>query len=405
MEIRVPRYRTTNPELDRQILELAEQWVPPDRRDLFVDVTIAALSLATTGGHGPVEVKLDRKKQETRVLPVEIDRGAIVDKESLARARRNLRIPTLAMIELAEAVQIFNAYHDRRKVTIFGSARESESSPLFDAAFTTGELFANHDWDVITGAGPGIMKAGTQGAGHSKAFGLRIRVPFEETATEYFKDDHLITFRYFFTRKLFFVKEAHAFVIFPGGWGTADELYEFLTLQQTGKVRPAPLVLQDEPGGDFWIRWEQLEKERAEKGYIGADDWRFFELVWSPEDAWSRVADFYRVYHSMEFIEDNPEDEHGFCVIRLQPRNEENHDLLDRINDTYLSELTERFRDIIRDGEISRSAPLPYEIDRGLYLDYERIGFFASRRHFARYVELLDELNGITRRRLGFGNQ
>jgi uncharacterized protein (TIGR00730 family) len=232
---------------------------------------------------------------------------------------------------------------------------------------------------VITGAGPGIMEAGVEGAGPDNAFGVSIRLPFEAATSQFLAGDpKLMNFRYFFTRKLLFVKEAHGFVLLPGGFGTMDETFELLTLVQTGKTQPAPIVLLDVPGGTFWASWRSFtEQELAANDYVGKHDLNLMLITDDVEWAVDEVTGFYANYHSQRYVE-------GILVLRLQraPGPEE----LDALND--------EFADIVARGRIESINATPAEQADNDHLDLDRIAFRFDRHNFARLRELIDRLNG-----------
>jgi uncharacterized protein (TIGR00730 family) len=215
--VRLPRYRTGDDELDAAIAALVEHIAPADDEDLIFELLATAALLGR-----------DRA-----------DRG-------------DLKIADSALQELRHAFKAFEPFRAARKVAIFGSARTRRDDPLYEQARRLAAAMAEQDWMVITGAGPGIMEAGIEGAGADNAFGVSIRLPFESPTSHFVADDpKLLRFRYFFTRKVTFIKESHGFVLLPGGYGTMDEAFELLTLVQTGKAPPAPIVLLDVPGATY----------------------------------------------------------------------------------------------------------------------------------------------------------
>ena len=221
-------------------------------------------------------------------------------------SRSDLRLASAALRELRYATKVFAPYEGVRKVTIFGSARTPPSDPCYAMAKEFGRLLADAGWMVITGAGPGIMQAGHEGAGRDRSFGVNIRLPFEQSANPAIEGSpRLVTFRYFFVRKLFFVKESHAIVLFPGGFGTLDEGFEVLTLIQTGKTPPVPVILADHPGGDYWKRFLAFVDEvlRA-RGLVSPDDVGLLRTVDSAEGAMKEILGFYRNYHSSRHLRD-----------------------------------------------------------------------------------------------------
>ena len=280
--------------------------------------------------------------------------------------RLDLKITSATLKEMRAAFRAFAPYRDIPKVTIFGSARTLPTDPSYAQARDLAEHMASCGWMVVTGAGPGIMAAGLEGAGRENSFGVNIRLPFEQSANAFIAgDEKLISMKYFFTRKLMLMKESLGFVSLPGGFGTLDETMELLTLIQTGKAGPAPLVLLDEPGGTFWPAFAQfLDDEVAPRKLIDADD---LDLLLCTDDvhvAADEVMRFYRNYHSIRWVND-------LLVIRMQRGPD----------DTELAGLNERFSSIATDGTITRSDPLPAEVRDDDHLDLHRIalrysGFF-----------------------------
>ncbi len=244
---------------------------------------------------------------------------------------------------------------------------------------------AAYDWMVITGAGPGIMEAGLEGAGADNAFGVSIRLPFEAATSQFIAagDPKLVNFRYFFTRKLEFVKEAHGFAMLPGGFGTMDETFELLTLVQTGKSQPAPIVLLDVPDGTFWSSWRSfVEQELVTSGYIDKRDLDLFLITDDVELAVEEVTGFYANYHSQRFVD-------GRLVLRLQHAPD----------DTTLDALNEEFADIVVRGRIDRIEVTAAEQADDDNVDLDRIAFRFDRHGFARLRSLIDRLNGREPRR------
>jgi uncharacterized protein (TIGR00730 family) len=261
---------------------------------------------------------------------------------------------------------------------MFGSARTLRDDPLYDQARRFAAAIAERDWMVITGAGPGIMEAGIEGAGPDRAFGVSIRLPFEATSSQLIADDpKLLSFRYFFTRKLAFIKEADGFVLLPGGFGTLDEAFELLTLVQTGKAQPAPIVLLDIPGGTYWSRWREFtEHEMLSRGYISDGD---LDMVFTTDDAdaaVNEVVGFFTNYQSQRFVR-------GRLILRL--RRAPADDVLDA--------LTSEFRDIVARGSIERVEASQEEVADDDDLDSERVALWFDRFGWARLRILIDRLN------------
>jgi uncharacterized protein (TIGR00730 family) len=292
-------------------------------------------------------------------------------------SRGDLKIATAAIREMRRAFAAFAPYRHVRKVSIFGSARTTSESSLYRQTVELAARMAEREWMVITGAGPGIMRAGVEGAGVENSFGVSIRLPFETSSPEFDGDrSRLIPFRYFFTRKLMFMKESSGFVLLPGGFGTLDECFELLTLLQTGKSVPAPVVLLDEPGGTYWSRWVEFIRHELEGDYIASQD---LDLVRVTDDigvAVDEITSFYANYDSIRFVE-------GHLVIRLQRAPDAER----------LAALTEEFADILVDGRIDRVAADPREIAEHDAVDLERVALHFDRRGWARLRHLIDALN------------
>ncbi|HEX6219703.1 MAG TPA: TIGR00730 family Rossman fold protein [Acidimicrobiia bacterium] len=292
--------------------------------------------------------------------------------------RGDLKLINTAVKEMRYSNLVFSR-HDEPKVTIFGSARTPEDDPNYVLTVEFAAMMASHGWGIITGAGPGIMEAGAKGAGTENSFGVNIRLPFEASANEYLADGRTVNFKYFFTRKLGFVKESQAFVIMPGGFGTLDEAFELITLIQTGKSDLHPIVLLEAEGTGYW---EPLigftTKILLGKGMISDSDLALFLETTDPLEACNHILKFYTNYHSQRFTA-------GKLILRLRqaPTDEE------------LAGLNEDFSDIVVEGEIERVEPNQAEIEDEDALDMDRITFYFDRRHFGRLRQLIDRLNDL----------
>ncbi|HEY5649190.1 MAG TPA: TIGR00730 family Rossman fold protein, partial [Nitrospiria bacterium] len=222
-------------------------------------------------------------------------------------SRLDVKILNAALRELRFAFKLFKKYRHIRKVTVFGSARTPEDNPAYQQAADFASRVVKHGYMVITGAGDGIMKGAQEGAGRKMSFGVNIQLPFEQNPNIYIENDpKLVTFKYFFTRKLIFVKETDAIALFPGGFGTLDEMFESLTLMQTGKSDIMPIVLIDTPGGNYWTEWrEHFNRHFLKRGLISEEDMSFFKVTSSVEEAVGEVTGFYRNFHSYRFIRDS----------------------------------------------------------------------------------------------------
>jgi uncharacterized protein (TIGR00730 family) len=290
-------------------------------------------------------------------------------------------IADAALAEMSEAFRVFRPYRDIRKVTMFGSARTQPEDPIYVLARDLAAHLAEAGWMVVTGAGPGIMAAGSEGAGRDRTFGVNIRLPHEEGANPFIaQDPKLVEMRYFFTRKLMLIKESHAYAVLPGGFGTQDEAYELLTLLQTGKAEPAPVVLVETDGGTYWKGWQRfLSEEAIAPGWVSPEDTALFRVANSVEEAAQEILGFYRNYHSCRWVGD-------LLVLRLQvaPSTAE------------LADLNRRFADIVLSGQIRLAKPFPPERSGNDHLELPRLAFRFDKFHFSRLRLLIDALNECT---------
>ena len=288
----------------------------------------------------------------------------------------DLKITNTALKELRYAYKVFAPYRDTRKVTVFGSARTPHTEQTAEAARHFGHRMVEEGWMVITGAGAGIMGAAQEGAGGEQSFGLNIRLPWEQDANPWIASDpKLITFKYFFTRKLFLVKEAHAVVLFPGGFGTMDEAFELLTLTQTGKAAIVPIILMEVGPRSYWRTWDAWIRETlVAEQLIDADDTSLYRIVDSVEDAVAEIKRFYRVFHSARIVGDN-------LVFRL----------LRPLPDTAVRELQRGFDDILK-GPADQS-PGPIERELSEFPDLPRLILPFNRNSYSRLRQLIDVVN------------
>ena len=339
--MRLPRYRTGDPELDEEVAALASR-VSDEDADLIFELVTSAVRLARDHA----------------------DRG-------------DLKMANAALKEMRYSFHVFEPYRSQRKVAIFGSARTQPHDPLYDQARRFARAIAACEWMVITGAGPGIMEAGIEGAGAERAFGVSIRLPFEAAVSQFADDPKLINFRYFFTRKVTFVKEADAFVLLPGGFGTLDEAFELLTLVQTGKAQSGPIVLLDTPGGTYWAGWlDFVRQELLDNRYVSPPDLGLLTVTDDVDTAVRAVTGFFANYVSQRFVE-------GRLVLRLRTPPD----------DATLAALSEEFTDITRRGQLERVGASPAEVEDGDALDAARIAFWFDKRGWARLRTLIDRLN------------
>lgn len=296
--------------------------------------------------------------------------------------RGELKLLCSTLRDFKQSFTVFDRHRHRRKVSIFGSARTPVGSPVYELCRQFAAALAARGYMVITGAGPGIMRAGNEGAGRENSFGVNIRLPFEQAANDIIDgDEKLITFKYFFTRKLSFVKESDAIVLFPGGFGTMDEGFESLTLLQTGKCDPLPVILMDLPGSNYWPAWEAYLRENLlSKGLISASDRNLFRYTSDIDKAIHEIELFYRCYHSLRYVGD-------YVILRLTRRP----------TPKLMAILNERYRDLLAAGDFEVMDG-PHRAERNEPEDVRalpRIGFHFVQRGFGRLRRLIDEINMI----------
>ncbi|HLX89088.1 MAG TPA: TIGR00730 family Rossman fold protein [Acidimicrobiales bacterium] len=292
----------------------------------------------------------------------------------------DLKLASAALAEMAEAFRVFRPYRHGMKVTFFGSARTLPDDPLYVQASRLAERVAAAGWMVVTGAGPGIMAAAMEGAGREQSLGVNIRLPHEQGANPFIaQDPKLVEMRYFFTRKLMLIKESDAYAVLPGGFGTLDEAFELLTLLQTGKAQPAPLVLLDVPGGSYWQGWRAFVDEQvASRGLVSADDHALYHVTSDVEEAANELLGYYRNYHSCRWVGD-------LLVVRLQQAPTR----------AQLEDLNREFADIVASGTIRPTKPLSPERSGADHVELPRIAFRFDRVNYGRLRQLIDALNAL----------
>jgi len=292
--------------------------------------------------------------------------------------RGDVKLLSTALKELRYCFKVFSAYRQRRKATVFGSARLPLDHPACVAAVDFGRRLAQAGFMIITGAANGIMEAGHIGAGRENSIGVNILLPFEQEANTIIAGDvKLMHLKYFFTRKLLFVKESDAVALFPGGFGTQDEAYEALTLVQTGKSHMFPIVCVDYAGDDYWKAWDQfIRKHMLARRMVSPADTSLYKVTDSVDVAVAEVLNFYRVYHSMRYVGDE-------LVLRLQKK----------LSPELLEKLRTEFADIVVRGTIEQSAALPAEVNDVQVAEMPRLRFHFDRRHLGRLRMLIDVIN------------
>jgi len=338
----------------------------------------------------------DAERTTTRSIdnrPAELSEGArtrhtedLIDRikesaDQLARdgsTRGDLKILSRALRELRYAFKVFTPYRRAYKVSVFGSARTPSDNPAYQQAVRFGREMAEKNWFVLTGAASGIMEAGHVGAGREKSMGLNIMLPFEQDANPVIAGDHkLVHMKYFFTRKLMFVKECDAVVCFPGGFGTLDEGLEVLTLLQTGKRDMVPVIFMNPEGGDFWEPFHQFVLDRLlKRGMISPEDLALYKIIDNCEEAINEILTFYRVYHSMRYVKNK-------LVFRLQKIPPE----------SWINQIRQDFADILVDGCFEVTEPLDAEKDEPDLNELPRLVFEFNRRSLGRLRQLIDRIN------------
>ncbi|MFH1190072.1 MAG: TIGR00730 family Rossman fold protein [Candidatus Omnitrophota bacterium] len=290
----------------------------------------------------------------------------------------DLKLANNALKELRYSFKVFSPYRNVKKVIIFGSARSKKASAEYKMAEEFARKLTAKGYMIVTGGGPGVMEAGNKGAAPGKEFALNIRLPFEQKPNPYiYEKDKIINFKYFFTRKLIFVKETDATALFPGGFGTHDEGFEMLTLIQTGKSRPRPIVLMEPAGSAYWTAWRRYVKDHLLKnGFIEKEDLKLFHIAKTVDDGLRYIEDFYKIYHSIRYVS-------GLTVIRLNKE----------IPGKTLKLINQKFEDILTDGGIKPSPPTSKEAEEGEYLNLPRIAMHFNMRDYGRLYEMIHVIN------------
>ncbi|HYR23822.1 MAG TPA: TIGR00730 family Rossman fold protein [Chthoniobacterales bacterium] len=337
------RLWTVEPPFDERVKDLVRDWGANKNPELIEEMIVTALKMAR-------------------------DEMGVADLKLINRSLKEMRY----------AAKVFARYSKFRKVVVFGSARVPPDAAESKVAEDFARAVVSHDYMVITGGGEGIMGAAQRGAGRERSFGLNIRLPFEQQANEMIEGDpKLINFNYFFARKLNFVKESHAFALFPGGFGTLDETFEILTLMQTGKARIIPIVLLDRPNGTYWQTWMKFLTEHLFKlGLVSQEDFSFFKIAHDVDEAVREILQFYKVYHSARWVEEK-------LVLRIcQP-----------LSKDAVAELNKNFADLIREGSIVQGSALRQEKNEPEIWNLSRLILTPYRNNFGRFRQLIDAIN------------
>ena len=346
------RRSTGNERIDRAILEL--------------------LDLVTVDGSDR-DNRLDNRDQLREILVTAMNMA--LDSAAGRNDRLDLKIANAALSEMRDGYRMFQPHRGRRKVTIFGSARTERSDPLYELTRQMAAALSAKDWMVVTGAGPGIMAAGLDGAGRENALGVSIRLPFESAANEFVEPENLVDMRYFFTRKLALLREAQAFVVMPGGFGTLDEAFELLTLIQTGKATPVPIVMLG-LGHGYWTAWQHFMEKVTEEGYTSRTDSDMYFITNSVEEAVAEIERFYSNFHSLRWQGDT-------LILRVHRSPD----------DEQLATLNDEFAPYTDGTPIVRSGPLESERAENDHVDLARVTLRFNRRQPGRLRRLIDTTN------------
>lgn len=336
---------TGDKSVDRKVAELVAQWDCGRRNPLIEEMLVTALKL----GH---------------------DENSEADLKLINRTLKEMRATS----------KMFHPYQAERKVAVYGSARTPPGQPEFEAALEFSGKMRDHGFMTITGAGEGIMGAAQKGAGRDSSFGLNIKLPFEQGANATIIDDpKLITYNYFFTRKLAFVKESDASALFPGGFGTMDECFEVLTLIQTGKASVFPVVMVDAPGGTYWRTFQQFVREHLGRlKLISEEDLELFKITDDVDEAVEEILNFYRVFHSYRFVGKR-------MVVRLEQQ----------LSDRQLGQLDTEFPDLLASGHFELGEALPEERNEEALHNHPRLIFEVHRGKAGRIRQLINRLNSF----------
>ena len=305
--------------------------------------------------------------------------STILDLAEGGADRLDWKILTASLLDMKRAFQTLHPYRHVRKISIFGSARLGPDTPEYQMAVAFARCVTQQGFMVVTGGGPGIMQAGNEGAGAENSFGLNIQLPFEQGSNPFIEGDpKLINFKYFFTRKLFFLRESDALALFPGGFGTQDEAFECLTLVQTGKSHFVPLVLIDKPGGDYWHSWyDYVQKHLLQRGLVSSDDFSLFTMTDRLDVACDAIANFYRVYHSNRFTQ-------GQLILRLKTE----------LSDENVDHLNQEFSDILVKGKIEKGVSMP-ETGEPASTSLPCLLMYFNQRDYGRLYQLIRHLNQL----------
>lgn len=370
---------------------------PRDDQDYFQDVGPFIADDDFTGGFvhalpvGEEHLSKQERSFEERIKKLVADWGCVgspaLIEELVMTALKighddtgvaELKLLNRALKEMRYANKVFRPYRHSRKVTVFGSARTKPGEAEYEVADEFARKMVEHGFMVITGAGPGIMGAAQEGATRERSFGLRIELPFEAGANPIIDgDEKLINFNYFFTRKLSFVKEAHAVALFPGGFGTMDEGFEVLTLIQTGKAVICPIVMVDAPGGTYWKTFATFLRDHLLRlGLISPEDFSLFKIFDNVDEAVEEIMNFYRVFNSYRYVREK-------LVIRL------NHAL----TTAALDDLNARFGSLLVKGKFIQGKALREERNEQLLADLPRLICRPNRRDYGRMREMIDAIN------------
>ncbi len=292
--------------------------------------------------------------------------------------RGDLKLVNNSLKELRYSLKTFAPFRSRKKVIIFGSARTKKTAPAYRMAEELARKLTAKSYMVVTGGGPGIMEAGNKGAAPGMDFALNIKLPFEQKPNPFLdEEERIINFKYFFIRKLIFIKETDATTLFPGGFGTHDEGFEMLTLVQTGKSKPRPIILMEPPGSTYWRQWKQfVQRQLVKNKFVDPSDVNLYKTAGTADQAVQYIEKFYKVYHSLRYVREK-------TILRLNRE----------ISDRTLRRLNDEFKDILTRGTIEISPPAEEEVKDSEHLDLPRLSMNFNLRDYSRLCEMIWVIN------------
>jgi uncharacterized protein (TIGR00730 family) len=326
------------------------------------------LILELASNSGPSENEELRREMLTSIVKLGLE----------SHDRGDLKMVNTTVKELRYSFKIFSHFRNQKKVIIFGSARTKKTAPAYKMAEELAQKLTAKDYMVVTGGGPGIMEAGNKGAAPGKDFALNIKLPFEQKGNPFLDEkEKIINFKYFFVRKLIFIKETDATTLFPGGFGTHDEGFEMLTLVQTGKSKPRPIILMEPKGSTYWKDWKGfVQKQLVKEKFINASDMSLFQTAQTADEAVKMIDDFYKIYHSIRYVG-------AKTILRLKRE----------ISEETLKKINREFKDILIRGKIESTPPAEEEVKESEHVDLPRLSMNFNLHNYSRLCEMIRVIN------------